>query len=80
MHSTNSAKRPTAALSLGLALGAALGFAAVSVSAAEAPGATGEKCYGVATKGKNDCAATTSSVPGRTRLCRRSRFPLRMSI
>jgi uncharacterized membrane protein len=57
MNSSNSVKRPAAALSLGLALGAALSFASMSAGAADAPGAKGEKCYGVALKGKNDCKA-----------------------
>ena len=64
MNSTKSAMRPTAALSIGLALGAALGFASVAASAADAPGAKGEKCYGVAMKGKNDCAAGANSCAG----------------
>lgn len=64
MNSTNSAKRSTAALTLGLALGAALSFASMSASAADAPGAAGEKCYGVAMKGKNDCASGANSCAG----------------
>ncbi len=50
---------PTAA-TLALALGAALTLAAGAAQAADAakPGmADKEKCYGVAMKGKNDCAA-----------------------
>jgi len=42
------------ALALALALGTALTLAA---EAAAAQGADKEKCYGVALKGKNDCAA-----------------------
>lgn len=68
MNSTNSLKRPTAALSLGLALGAALSLATVTASAADAPGAKGEKCYGVALKGKNDCAAGANSCAGTSKL------------
>lgn len=43
------------AASLALALGATLNLAAGPVSAAET--ADKEKCFGVALKGKNDCAA-----------------------
>lgn len=43
------------ALALALALGSALSMA--SVSTVHAAGAEMEKCYGVAMKGKNDCAA-----------------------
>ena len=42
------------ATTLALALGAAL---LTSTAPAVADGATGEKCFGVALKGKNDCAA-----------------------
>jgi uncharacterized membrane protein len=64
MNSTASLKRP-AALSLGLALGAALSLAAVTSHAADAaPGAKGDKCYGVALKGKNDCASGANSCAG----------------
>lgn len=44
----------TAAATLALALGAALTLAAAPV---QAQSADKEKCYGVAMKGKNDCAA-----------------------
>jgi uncharacterized membrane protein len=64
MNSTSAIKRPTAALTLGLALGTALSLAAISTHAADAPGAKGEKCYGVALKGKNDCAAGANSCAG----------------
>lgn len=64
MNSTKSVRRPAAALSLGLALGAALNLAAIAANAADAPGAKGEKCYGVALKGKNDCAAGANSCAG----------------
>jgi uncharacterized membrane protein len=64
MNSTKSLKRPAAALSLGLALGAALSFASLQAQAADAPGAKGEKCYGVAMKGKNDCASGANSCAG----------------
>lgn len=45
----------TTAAALALALGAALTLATSTVVAAE--GAQQEKCYGVALRGKNDCAA-----------------------
>lgn len=51
--STTNQKATAAALVL--ALGAALSMAAVPASAEE--GAAKEKCFGVALKGKNDCAA-----------------------
>ena len=44
----------TTAAALALALGAALSLAHAP---AQAQGADKEKCYGVAMKGKNDCAA-----------------------
>ncbi len=44
----------TTAAALALALGAALTLADTAVAAA---GAENEKCFGVALKGKNDCAA-----------------------
>ena len=44
----------TTAAALALALGAALTLAHAP---AQAQGADKEKCYGVAMKGKNDCAA-----------------------
>jgi uncharacterized membrane protein len=64
MNSTKSLKRPAAALSVGVALGAALSFASMAAGAADAPGAKGEKCYGVALKGKNDCASGANSCAG----------------
>jgi uncharacterized membrane protein len=45
---------PTSAAALALALGAALTLTTAPVAAAEV---AKEKCYGVALKGKNDCAA-----------------------
>jgi uncharacterized membrane protein len=50
-HSTVTS---TTAAALALAIGAAL---TLSQSPAHAQGADKEKCYGVALKGKNDCAA-----------------------
>jgi len=58
---------PLSAATLALALGTALTLAAAPVQAAEA-GAK-EKCYGVAMKGHNDCAAgpgTTCAGTART--------------
>lgn len=52
----NSTQTSTVAASLALALGAAL-MAAPTVASAQAMSAEKEKCYGVAMKGKNDCAA-----------------------
>ncbi len=52
----NSTQTSTVAASLALALGAAL-MAAPMVASAQAMSADKEKCYGVAMKGKNDCAA-----------------------
>ncbi len=50
--------RSVSAAALALALGTALGLAAAPAAAAdEANTAEKEKCYGVAMKGKNDCAA-----------------------
>ncbi|AUM00213.1 hypothetical protein B4966_08565 [Rhodocyclaceae bacterium] len=49
-----TATRQATAAALALALGAALSMSAVTASAADADK---EKCYGVALKGKNDCAA-----------------------
>ena len=50
-------KTALTAASLAFALGAALTVAATPVVAADAKAAEKEKCFGVATKGKNDCAA-----------------------
>jgi uncharacterized membrane protein len=44
----------TTAAALALALGAAMTFANTAIAA---EGAEKEKCYGIALKGKNDCAA-----------------------
>ncbi len=52
---TTTANQTVTAAALALALGTALTIAAVPAGAAET-GAK-EKCYGVALKGKNDCAA-----------------------
>lgn len=52
---TQSRAIQTTAAALALALGAALTLANTAVTAAE--GAEKEKCYGIALKGKNDCAA-----------------------
>jgi len=49
-------KKELTAATLALALGAALTAASMSVHADD-KGATKEKCYGVALKGKNDCKA-----------------------
>ena len=49
--------KPMTAASLAFALGAALTVAAAPVAAADAKAAPTEKCFGVAMKGKNDCAA-----------------------
>ena len=47
----------TTAATLALALGAALTLASAPVHAQDAKSMDKEKCYGVAMKGKNDCAA-----------------------
>lgn len=52
MPTTN---RKATAAALALALGTAMQLAAAPASAAEA--AAQEKCFGIALKGKNDCAA-----------------------
>jgi uncharacterized membrane protein len=49
-------RTPTAA-TLALALGTALTLAAAPAAQAQAQAADKEKCFGVALKGKNDCAA-----------------------
>jgi uncharacterized membrane protein len=64
MNSTSKHKHPSATLALGLALGAALSLAGVAANADDAPGAKRDKCYGVALKGKNDCAAGAHSCAG----------------
>jgi uncharacterized membrane protein len=64
MNSTSKHKHPATTLALGLAIGAALTFACVAAQAADAPGAKRDKCYGVALKGKNDCAAGANSCAG----------------
>jgi uncharacterized membrane protein len=60
MDSSLKFKRPAAALTFGLVLS----VAAVSANAADAPGARRDKCFGVALKGKNDCAAGANSCAG----------------
>lgn len=52
--------KQTTAATLALALGAALTVASVPAIAA----ADGEKCFGVALKGKNDCAGAGTSCAG----------------
>ena len=64
MNSTSKHKHPAATLALGLAISAALGLAGVAANAEDAPGAKRDKCYGVALKGKNDCAAGANSCAG----------------
>jgi uncharacterized membrane protein len=64
MNSTSKYRRPAATLALGLAIGAALSLAGVAANADDAPGARRDKCYGVALKGKNDCAAGANSCAG----------------
>ena len=54
MSSLSQKTLPTTAATLALALGAALTLASAPVLAQSADK---EKCYGVAMKGKNDCAA-----------------------
>lgn len=57
---SHTAATPTTAATLALALGAALVLAhspAQAQAQMPTPGADKEKCYGVALKGKNDCAA-----------------------
>ena len=68
MHSSLKFKRPAAALTFGLALSTALSLASVSAKAADAPGAQRDKCFGVALKGKNDCAAGANSCAGTSTL------------
>ena len=63
MNSNSRTRRP-AALAVGLAIGAALSLAGVAATAADEPGAKRDKCYGVALKGKNDCAAGANSCAG----------------
>ncbi|MEQ1600562.1 MAG: DUF2282 domain-containing protein [Methylophilaceae bacterium] len=52
--------KQTTATALAMALGAALTVVAVPAVAA----ADGEKCFGVALKGKNDCAGAGTSCAG----------------
>jgi len=55
------------AATLALALGAALTLAAAPAQAQNADqNMDKEKCFGVAMKGKNDCAAGAGTTPGRT--------------
>jgi len=55
MKTTTSRTTQTAALAL--ALGAALSIAGAPLTSTSAQAADDEKCFGVALKGKNDCAA-----------------------
>ena len=48
---------PLSTAALALAFGTALALAQAPTQAQSAPAADKEKCYGVAMKGKNDCAA-----------------------
>ena len=64
MNSTSKLKHLAATLALGLAIGTALSLAGVAANADDAPGAKRDKCYGVALKGKNDCAAGANSCAG----------------
>ncbi|MEK8027963.1 DUF2282 domain-containing protein [Pseudaquabacterium rugosum] len=52
---TRDAATPTLALTLALALGSALSLASAPAQAQS--GSEMDKCYGVALKGQNDCAA-----------------------
>ncbi len=54
MNQPSKIAHPSSAAALALALGSALSLAH---SPAQAQGADKEKCFGVALKGKNDCAA-----------------------
>lgn len=56
MNVSKNSSRPLAT-ALGLAIGAAVALGAGPASSADAPAKAMEKCYGVALKGKNDCAA-----------------------
>ena len=56
MHIAKKTRGPLAA-ALGVAIGAAVALASVTAQAGDAAGKDMEKCYGVAMKGKNDCAA-----------------------
>jgi len=49
--------RTTQTAALALALGAALSIAGAPLTSTSAQAAEDEKCFGVALKGKNDCAA-----------------------
>ena len=63
MDSHHRNRRP-ATLAMGLTISAALGLAGMAATAADNPGAQRDKCYGVALKGKNDCAAGANSCAG----------------
>jgi uncharacterized membrane protein len=57
--------KQTSAVALALALGAAMTVAATPAAAAtDAAAAKTEKCFGVALKGKNDCAGAGTSCAG----------------
>ncbi len=64
MHAITKSRRPAATLAFGLALSTVLSLATASVAAAEGEGAKRDKCFGVALKGKNDCAAGVNSCAG----------------
>jgi len=56
MDTTKKSRGPLAA-ALGMAIGAAMALTALPAAAGDAAAKDMEKCYGVAMKGKNDCAA-----------------------
>jgi uncharacterized membrane protein len=57
--STSATSKPLSTLAIALALGGAIAAASLPSSAQDMskPGMDKEKCFGVALKGKNDCAA-----------------------
>lgn len=57
MKTMTSRAIPAAALALALGTALTIAGAPLTSSMAEAAKAKGEKCFGVALKGKNDCAA-----------------------
>ncbi len=57
------------ALLIGSAMAMAISVATFSVPAT-AQSMSGEKCYGVAAKGKNDCKTATSSCAGTSKMDR----------
>jgi len=56
MSTKTTTSRQTTAAAIALALGAALTVVSVTAAAADKKPAS-EKCFGIALKGKNDCAA-----------------------